>query len=168
MQILEISPRRLTLEDRPWVLGIILAVVILFLLFLALATSGQSLWLTFAMLLMAALFGAAFVAFVRRVIVILDRDAGAVVIRSKGVLGQSEATHPLADISHASVETTVSRSTSSNGRRSTTSQTHRTVLHVGDKVVPLTEVYSSGDGAELIAGAINDWLRQSSITCPWV
>jgi small-conductance mechanosensitive channel len=68
MQILEILPRRLTLEDRPWVLGIILAVVILFLLFLALATSGQSLWLTFAMLLMAALFGAAFVAFVRRVI----------------------------------------------------------------------------------------------------
>ena len=160
MNIREISPRRLTLEDRPWVLGIILAVVILFLLFLALATSGQSLWLTFAMLLMAALFGAAFVAFVRRVIVIFDRDTGAVVIRTKSVLGQSETTHPLAEISHASVETTISRSTSSNGRRSTTSQTHRTVLHIGAEVVPLTQVYSSGDGAERMAAAINDWLRQ--------
>ena len=160
MQIRETLPHCLTLEDRPWLLGIILAVVILFLLLLALATAGESLWLAFAMLLMAALFGAAFVAFVRRVIVILDRDAGAVVIRTKSVLGQSEATHPLAAISHASVETTVSRSTSSNGRRSTTSQTHRTVLHIGDKVVPLTEVYSSGDGAERIAGAINDWLHQ--------
>lgn len=160
MQVRETTPQRLILEDRPLVLGIILALAILFPLLLALATFRDAPWLGFAMALMAALFGAAFVAFVRRVIVILDRDAGAVVIRTKSVLGQSEATHPLAAISHASVETTVSRSTSSNGRRSTTSQTHRTVLHIGDKVVPLTEVYSSGDGAERIAGAINDWLHQ--------
>lgn len=160
MQIREISPRRLILEDRPWVLGIILAVVILFLLLLAIATAGENLWLGFALLLMTALFGAAFVAFVRLVIVVFERDAGVVVIRTKSLLGQSETTHPLAGLSHASVETTISRSTSSNGRRSTTSQTHRTVLHIGADVIPLTQVYSAGQGAERMATAINDWLRQ--------
>lgn len=158
MRILETSPQRLSLEDRPWVLGVILVVVILFLLFLALATFGESLWLGFALVLMAALFGGAMVIFVRRVIVVFDREAGNILIRTASLLGQTETIHPLAQLSHASVETSVSRSTSSNGGRRTTSRTHRTVLHLGADTVPLTQVFTGGDGADRAATVINDWL----------
>lgn len=158
MRILESSPRRLILEDRPWALGIVLTLAILLPLLLALATWRESLWLAFAMGLVASLFGIAFVAFVRRVIVIFDRDAGAVVIRTASLMGQTESTHALPGISHAGVETSINRSTSSSGVP--TSRTHRTVLHVAGKVVPLTEVHSAGDGAERMAAAINTWLAK--------
>ncbi|MBL9054417.1 MAG: hypothetical protein JNN02_11875, partial [Tabrizicola sp.] len=129
-------------------------------LFLALATWQESGWLAFATILMAAMFGGAFVIFVRRTIVIFDRDAGAVVIRSKTLLGQTETSHALTRVSRASVETTISRSTSSGRGSRTSSETHRTVLYLGDEVVPLTEVYTAGDSAERMAKAINDWLAQ--------
>ena len=160
MQVLETSRRRLTLEDRPVALAVVLTVVILFLLALIFATWGTSGWLTLGLTLATALFGAALVLFVRRVQVTFDRDAGTVLIRTASLLGQSETTHPLARLSRASVETMISHSTPSNGGRSTTSRTHRTVLHIGEDVVPLTLTYSAGDGAERIAAAINDWLAQ--------
>ena len=160
MKILENTPDRLTLEDRPWVLGIILTLAILFPLLLALATWRESPWLGLAMGLVAALFGIAFVAFVQRVIVIFDRDAGVVVIRTSSLTGQTEATHALPEISRAGVETTVNRSAPSSGGKGSTSQTHRTVLHVAGKVVPLTDDHSAGDGAERMAAAINTWLAK--------
>lgn len=160
MRVLDSSPTRLTLEDRPMLLGIILAVVIVFLLFLAIATLGESLWVAFAVILMAALFAGAFVIFVRRVNVVLDRDTDTVVILTSSLLGKTETTHALGQVSRASVETSISRSTSSGGRRGTTSRTHRTVLHIGAETVPLTQIYSGGDGAERAATAINTWLGQ--------
>lgn len=159
MRLVESSPRRLILEDRPVVLGIVLVLAILFPLLLALATWRDAPWLALAMGLVAAMFGGAFVAFVRRVNVIFDRDAGTVIIRTTSVFGRSESTHALADISEARVETVVNRSASSSGRQSSTSETHRTVLHLSDTVVPLTEVHSAGDGAKDAARVINDWLR---------
>ncbi len=159
MRIVSSSPHRLILEDRPWVLGIILTLAILFPLLLALATWRDAPWLAFAMGLVATMFGAAFVAFVRRVIVIFDRDAGTVVIRSASLLGRSETTLALADITQAEVETVVNRSTgSSTSRSSGTSETHRTVLHAAGTVVPLSEVHTAGDSALLMAATINLWL----------
>lgn len=158
MRIVETSPRRLVLEDRPWVLGIILTLAILFPLLLALTTWRDAPWLAFAMWLVAALFGVAFVAFVRRVIVIFDRDAGTVVIRTASLMGQSETTHALADISQADVETMISRSSGSSGGSGTISETHRTVLHVSGNVVPLTQAHTAGDSAKLMAATINLWL----------
>lgn len=159
MRITETSPARLTLEDRPWLIGSILAIAILFFLLLAMAVWADAPWLGLAFLLGAALFGVAFVAFVRRVIVIFDRAAGAMLVRTASLLGQSEATYPLSDIQRAEVETTVNRSTSSDSRQRLTSETHRTVLQVAGQAVPLTQVSSSGDGAALAAKAINDWLQ---------
>ena len=139
MRITETSPIRLTLEDRPWLIGSILAVAIMFFLLLALAVWADAPWLGLAFVLGAALFGGAFVAFVRRVIVIFDRDAGAVVIRTASLLGQTEQTHPLAGITQASVETMVNRSApSSNSRLAANSETHRVVLQVKGQPVPLT------------------------------
>jgi hypothetical protein len=156
MRIAETTPDRLTLEARPWVLGAILIAVILFMLLLAWGTLAEAPWLALGMALGAGLFGLAFVVFVRRVLVIFDRPAGAVVIRTATVLGTSETTLPLATIRSAGVETSVS-TTSSSGRRS---QTHRPVLrlHGGARPHPLTEVYSGGQGAAMVAQAINRWL----------
>jgi hypothetical protein len=157
MRIAEETPVRLTLESRPWVLGSVLALVILLMLAIALATVAQNGWLALGMALGAGLFGICFVVFVRRVIVIFDRAAGAVVIRSASLLGQTERTLPLAEIREAAVDTSISRSTGSNGR-STVSRTHRPVLRTPGGEVPLTEVYSGGDGAGRMAESINRWL----------
>jgi hypothetical protein len=158
MRIAEETPDRLTLESRPWLLGSFLILVIMVMLFVAWVTFAVEPWLGIGMSLGACLFGVAFVAFVRRVIVIFDRAVGAVVIRTASLLGQSEKTLPLADIARVVVETSISRSTGSNGRRGSVSRTHRPVLETGSGPVPLTEVYSGGNGAERIAEAVNRWL----------
>jgi hypothetical protein len=154
MQIVEDTPDRLTMEDRPWVLGAGLAIAILLMVVIALQTVAENIWLGLGMTLVAALFGVAFVAFVRRVIVIFDRKAAAVVIRTKSLLGQTEATYALADVRGAGIDTSVNRSTS----QGTGSTTHRTVLQMPAGDVPLTEVYSGGDNAARMAEAVNRWL----------
>lgn len=158
MRIRQDTPDRLVLEDRPWLLGSILAAVTLGLGALALTLGADSLWRGFGLGLGAALFGAGFVAFVRRVIVIFDRGAGAVVIRSVGLLGQTEATHPLTAITYARVQTAVNRSTSQTGKLASTSETHRVVLDLHGSTLPLTQVYSGGPGAAACAAAVNRWL----------
>jgi hypothetical protein len=158
MRIAEETPDRLTLESRPWVLGAVLIAVILLMLWIAWATFGDEPWLGIGMVLGAGLFGVAFVAFVRRVIVIFDRKAGAVVIRTASLMGQSERTLPLDDIEKAAVDTRISRNRSSSSGSDTISRTHATVLETPTGQVHLTQVYSGGDGAERIATAINRWL----------
>lgn len=157
MKVLEQSPDRLVIEENPVLLGCILAIAILIpaAIGLTMLASGslQGLW----MLGVAAFLGIPFVVFLRRVRVILDRSAGTVIIRTASLLGQSEQQLDIADIRKVEVETSVNRSASSNGRRST-SYTHRVVLHLPDRVVPLTEVFSGGDGAEKAAEAIRAWL----------
>lgn len=158
MQVIKDTPARLVLEERPWVLGSVLIIGILVLLALALALSGETLWLTVGFGLAAALLAVCFAVFVKRVIVIFDRDAEALVIRSRSLMGQGERTIALSDIIAAEVETSRSTSTSSNGSR-TSSITHRAVLATRSGPIPLTDIFSSGSGAEIDAAAINRWLR---------
>lgn len=160
MRIAETTPDRLTLESRPWVLGSALIVAILIFLGVALATFAAEPWLGLGMALGAALIAVMFVVFVRRVIVIFDRPAGGVVIRTATLLGQTERSLRLADVAGAGVETSVSRSTSSSSSRGTVSRTHRPVLQTTTGDVPLTIIYSSGNGAAQMAEAINSWLQQ--------
>jgi hypothetical protein len=164
MRIAEDLPERLTLEARPWALGSVLVAAILLFCALSLFTVGQNLWLGLGMALGAALFGLAFVVFVRRIIVIFDRPAQAVVIRTASLLGQTEVTHPLPAIRAAGIETQISANSSTGGR----SQTHRTVLqfHGGARPEPLTQIYSGGQGAQRMADAINRWLGTTTEDAP--
>jgi hypothetical protein len=164
MRIESVTPDRLVLQSRPWVLGSMLVAFILFLLVLAWGTFADEPWLAFGFVLAAGLVGMAFVVFVRRVLVIFDRGAGVVVIRTAGVLGHSEDALRLSTIRGAGVETQLSTSTSSGGR----SRTHRTVLqfHGGARPHPLTQVYSGGPGAAQVAEAINQWLGVSPKESP--
>jgi hypothetical protein len=157
MRISDETPDRLTLESRPWVLGSVLIGVILVMVTVALSNLRAEPWLALGMFLGVCLIGVAFVVFVRRVIVIFDRKAGAVVIRTASLMGQSEKTLPLADITGVVVETSISRSSRSNGRR-TVSRTHRPVLETTSGPFPLTEVFSGGNGAARIAETLNRWL----------
>ncbi len=157
MRVADETPDRLTLEASPWLLGSFLILVILVLLAVALANLASEPWLGFGLTLAAALFGVAFVVFVRRVVVIFDRPAKAVVIRTASFLGQSEQTLRLADVQRAGISTHVSRSHRTGGGRST-SRTHAPVLVTPDGDVPLTQIHSGGDGAERVAKAINRWL----------
>lgn len=162
MKIRQHDPDRLTLEERPWILGVILIAVILIFLLVAVFSIGDNVWLGLGMVLGAAMFGMAFAVFVVRVIVIFDRSAAAVVIRSAGLFGQKERTLSFADLRGAIVETSISHSSGSSSggrrRRRTTTMTHRPSLQTAQGVVPLTEVYSGGTGAERAVAAINDWL----------
>ena len=157
MKLIEETPARLVVEDRPWIIGTALTLGILLCLALAMGLFRESGWLTLGFGLASLLLVVLFVVFVRRVIVIFDRDAQALVIRTRSLTGDSETTLALADVTGAEVETSRSTSTSNDGSRSV-SVTHRPVLTTRTGPIPLTQVYSSGSGAETIAAAVNRWL----------
>lgn len=157
MQVIQETPARLVLEQRPWVLGAVLIVFIVILLALAMVLWSATAWLTLGFGLAALLLAVCFVLFVQRVIVIFDRAAGAMVIRTRSLMGEGEKTLRLTDILRAEVETSRSTSTSNDGSRSV-SVTHRTVLVTSAGPLPLTESSSSGLSAEVNAAAINRWL----------
>jgi hypothetical protein len=157
MKLIEETPARLVVEDRPWIIGTALTLGILLCFALAMGLYRGSGWLTLGFGLASLLLAVLFVVFVRRVIVIFDRDAQALVIRTRSLTGDSEMTLALADVTGAEVETSRSTSTSNDGSRSV-SVTHRPVLTTRTGPVPLTQVYSSGSGAETIAAAVNRWL----------
>lgn len=161
MRIVEQTSQRLTLEDRPWVLGSILAVVILFMVFIAMVTMAKDIFVGIGVLVGAALFAVAFVIFVRRVIVIFDRAAGVVVIRTATLLGKTETTHPLTNIGKASVEASPNRSNTRRNGRLTSNRTYRPVLQGQGGTIVLNEIYSSGSAAENAVAVINRWLGAS-------
>ncbi|WP_374429140.1 hypothetical protein [Tabrizicola sp.] len=160
MQVTQETPARLVLEQRPWVLGAVLGVCIVILLALAMVLWRESAWLTLGFGLAALLLAVCLVLFVQRVIVIFDRAAGAMVIRTRSLMGEDEKTLPLTDILRAEVETSRSTSTSNDGNLSV-SVTHRTVLVTGAGPLPLTQSSSAGASAEVNAAAINRWLAAS-------
>ena len=119
----------------------------------------QGSWFGLIPLAVAAFLTIFLVLFVVRTRVLFDRPAGRVVIRIRRMTGEIAQLLALADIRGARVETSISRSTLTNGGTVTVSETHRAILLTPQGEVPLTEAYSAGDGAERMAQAINDWLR---------
>lgn len=158
MKLRDATPERLTLEDRPWITGIMIGGFTLILVGLGLGFILQG-DLTGG-LLMAGVGGGlgflAFWAFVRRTIVFLDRAARVVLIREASLFGQTERRHPLSTVRRATVET----SRSSKG-----GSTHRPALEMSDgSVLPLRTVYISGRGAHDVAAQVNEWLALEGAT----
>jgi hypothetical protein len=79
----------------------------------------------------------------------LDRAAGQITLASRGVLGRSEKSYPLAEFRGASL------AASRSGNSGTS---YRAVLHIGDETVQVTPYGTSGRGPARIVEAINDWL----------
>ena len=160
MKLLEDTETRLLIEDNPVVLGVILAIAIFLPLAIGLVMLASGSWFGLIALGIAVFLCIPFVVFLHRTRVILDRATGQVLIRTASLLGQNERTIPLAQVQGARVETSVSRSTCSNGGTPTVSETHRTVLQTTTGEVPLTDAYTAGDAAARMAQAINVWLAR--------
>ena len=153
MKVLENRPGRLTMERRPWILG--LALVAFTMVFVTIGivmlASGDLSGLAFAL----GGGGIGFVgiwAFVRRTRIIFDTEAGTVTIRRKSLTGYSEEALRLDQVDRASVQTS----------RGDKTDTHRPVLVMKegapDPYVPIVPVYASGRGASRVAREINTWL----------
>lgn len=152
MKVTHNTPERLTLDDRPWIVGVLL--IGFTLIFLAVGINLLLNAEVFGGLMMGGVGGGlgflAFWGFVRRTIVFLDRAAGVVLIREASLFGQTETTYPLASVRRARVE---------SSRSGQGSSTHRPALEMGDgSRLPLRKAYISGQGAGRVVAALNDWL----------
>jgi hypothetical protein len=152
MKLREETPDRLVLEDRPVVLGVVLALAILGHCAGGLFVAQDDGWTGLGIAAGAMIWGLAFWAFVRRTIVILDRPSGMALRRVASVTGQSEEALPLERVTGAIVQ-----SRRSLGKNPST--TYRAALVVrGDEPFALTQAFSSGEGARNAAAAVNRWL----------
>ncbi|WP_291736147.1 hypothetical protein [Leisingera sp. F5] len=166
MKITLNTPEQLILSDTPWLIGIMLAFFILVFTGAGvgmLSQGGDLVWPGLIFTLAGGGMGMlAFCLFVRRVQVILDRPGGSVVIRRQSVFGYSQMEHRLADLSHAEVESTTSRSE----RRTRTLSRPVLVLDGGMSAGrhPLVTAYTNGIGPQRLADAINTWLLAAPAT----
>lgn len=164
MKITRSTPEQLILADTPWLIGIMLALFILVFTGAGLgmlSQCGDQFWPGLLFTLFGGGLGAAaFCAFVRRVQVILDRPGGSIVIRRQSVFGYSEVEHRLADLSHAELEATTSRS---EGRTRTL---YRPVLVLDSGMSagrhPVVEAFTNTRGPQRLVDAVNAWLPASA------
>lgn len=159
MKIALDTPDRLIFDDRPWLLGGLLALLILifagFGLQALLAGRGAGL-LGFAG---AALWGLALVVFVRRTTITFDRKIGQITAHVKSLRRTTMTLWPLNAVSNADIETRLSRNSGRRGHGRVTPM-HRLVLHWvdGSPATPLMQVYVNGTSAADAAQTINRWL----------
>lgn len=162
MKVTRDTPDQLILDDTPWLVGLVLAAMIL-----ACAAIGLSLLgsghagrglaiLGFGLPFLGLFFGL----FVRRNQLILDRVAGKVIHRRATVLGRTEVVHYLDNLDRAIIQT----SRGKNG------DTYRMTLVLSGGMDaglhPFTRVYSSGRGARRGAEAVNRWLARARPPVP--
>lgn len=155
MKVIHRTDTLLMIEDKPWLLGILMIVMALIFAFggMAMLISGES----FGGLMMflvgvgvPVLIGAVMV---QRVRLTFDRSAGTLTRTRRSVLGLTQTTHALDRLKRARVGV----STDSDG------STYRMELDLRDPVetVPFTSYYTSGRRPEEMARAVNDWLGHS-------
>lgn len=148
------SPDLLVIENRPLMVALMLAAMLLLFVGIGLSTlAAGEIGTGLAMTLGAPLFLLPFfIIFVRRNQLILDRREGALIHRRKSLTGYTERRHDLAALTGAEVESS----------RSSDTRTYRMVyvLDGGESPGrhPFTSSYSSGSGAQRAAQAVNDWL----------
>jgi len=154
MKVIHRSDTLLMIEDRPWLIGILMIGTALIFLAgsMALLSSGE----TFGGLMMGligvgvpVLIGALMV---QRVRLTFDRKAGQITRMRRSVLGLTRVTYPLDRL----VEARVGASRDGDGT------TYRMELRLADPVetVPFTSYHTSGRKPDEMAQAVNDWLVQ--------
>lgn len=154
MKVLHHSETLLILEDRPWLVGILLIVMVLTFAFGAMALIGAGMIL--GKLLMGlvgigvpVLIGALMV---QRVRLTLDRSAGEVTRTRRSILGLTTETYPLHRLRAARVDA----SSDSDGT------TSRMELCLADppQIVPFTTYYTNGQKPRKMAETVEAWLIQ--------
>lgn len=156
MKLVSSSPDRLVLRARPVIMGIGLAAVMLLFaaIWLAKYLSDDHSDLT-ALALLFALFGLAFIVFVRQEVAVFDRPSNTLTLRSVGVFGAREQFRPLAEVTKAVLETARDDSDSKGG------YCQRAVLNfTSGPPLPLSAIFRAGSDAKTAVQQINTWLNQ--------
>jgi hypothetical protein len=152
MRIRVDTPERLVITDRPIVLGVTLAAVLLVMLGFALAAAGSGAWIGAAILLFASAVIAGLTAvFIRRSDLVLDRLSGEAHLHSSTLLGKTWLSWPLSEVTGATVQ-------SSRGSEDAGMTYRPALLLSGGRTQELTPVYTSGQGASRTVTAIERWL----------
>lgn len=151
MKVLRLSPDMLVIEEKPWFLGLMLAVFVLGFAAAALAAAFEGQWLAALGLgAVAAAFAWVSARVVERVWLVLDRRAGTVELRRRSHGRFRRQGWPLARL-----EAVVEQSDFGEGSR-----TYRLALWLRDQPapVPMTRYYQSGRGTKACAAAAREWL----------
>jgi hypothetical protein len=151
VKVIEQSPTRLIIEDRPWLLGLSMLLLIVIMwggsLFLYRIREGMG-------ALILALVGTGVplliaVLMVQRVRLTFDRSAGTLSKTRQSVFGFSQTDYALIRLLRAEV----SESSDSEGT------TYRLVLKLTqpDETVPFTSYFTSGRRPERLCKVVNEW-----------
>lgn len=153
MKVIHRSETLLMIEDRPWLIGIMM--ILMALGFLV----GSMVMFSTGLILGGVLMGLIGVGvplligalMVRRVRLTFDRGAGRLIRVSRTVMGLTREDFALDRLDGAHVALS----------RSDNSTTYRMELRLRDpdQTVPFTTYYTSGSRPEQMAEAVNDWLR---------
>ena len=154
MKITAQTGKLLIIDDRPWLVAFGLGAMLLAFVGAGIAQVLDGSFTGWIFLLAVPPFLAVFLfVFVRRTQLVINGQDGWVEIRERSFLGYSAVRHRIDEIECAVVETM---------RGSEGGDSHRVALIIPEGQSagrhPLTEVYTSGNGAERAADAVNRWL----------
>ncbi|OUS36763.1 hypothetical protein A9Q94_07825 [Rhodobacterales bacterium 56_14_T64] len=153
MKVARNTPQQLILANKPWLIGCALAAFIVLFVGAGLMVATEEPLPGFLFALFGGGIGAAcFVAFVRRVQVIFDRDSNLISIRTRSVYAYTQDTYPLPQLRKAVLETAIS--SANNGNASTM---YRPSLDIGGTLHPMVTSYTSTGGPARLVNAINKW-----------
>lgn len=154
MKITHNTPELLIIDSKPWLVGIILAAMVLVAVAIGLGMmmSGEVLTGILVAVLGGAFTGLFFAIFVRRNQLVLDRRDNRLEMRRRTLFRHTRVRHDLHHLRRAIVETS----------RGDKQDTHRMTLELDGGMDaglhPFTAVYTSGRGARRGADAVNGWL----------
>ena len=158
MKVIHRTEDLLMVEDRPWLIGIMMIVMALIFAVggMALLASGEVFGGAMMLLIgvgVPVLIGALMV---QRVRLTFDRPAGTVTRTRRSVLGLSQTVHRLDRLDRARVGVSIDSDGTS----------YRMELDLRDppEMLPFTTYHTSGRRPEAMAQAINDWLGASQQT----
>ena len=160
MKVIENTRDRLVVRSTPWIMGIILALIVVGLSGVSLsAFLADDTEKAISSFITGPIFaGAAFALFVRRDELVLDSDTGTMEIRHATVFRRSVERLDLKRFKRASTQTRYSSEGSSRMQRVALlmADPHTKDIH------NISPAYRSGPDAENAATAINDWLKADS------
>lgn len=154
----ERTPELLVIDNRPVFVAVMLSIMLLAFVGAGISTivAGEILQGLLFVLGVPLFIGVFFALFVRRNQLILNRQTGEVLHRRRTLYSHTERRFDLSVFKGAEVE----RNPSSDGK-----STYRMVYILSDGpeagTHPFTVPYSSGNGAQRAANAVNDWLGEA-------
>jgi hypothetical protein len=152
MKVIHQTARQLVIEDRPWLIGVLLIAMALCFLAAGMATlmSGVLLGGMFMLLLGGGVPLLIAGMLVQRVRMTFDRDTGQVTRTCKSLAGLTRTSHALHRLERARV----------GARTDSDGATYRMELDLRNppEVVPFTSYYTNGKRPEKMAQAVNGWL----------